>query len=658
MHSILDGLNERQVEAVTTTEGPVLVISGPGSGKTRALTHRIAHLIASGVPAPEILGVTFTNKAAGEIKERVRMLTGTAKNSRGGIHPTIGTFHALGLRILRREAASLGYGPNFTILDSSDQQALIKRILAALELDPKRHSPGSMLGKISKLKTELVTADTYAPASFSEKILARVYLAYQNELARMNAVDFGDLIMLPVRIFRRNPEILARYQRAWRYIMVDEYQDTSHDQYALISLLAAQHRNLFCIGDDAQSIYLFRQADIRNILNFQKDYPDGKIILLEQNYRSTKNILAAAQAVIANNKAQIPKELWTDNNRGAAILVNETLSERHEAQHIIATLRDLQKKRYALSDCAVLYRTHAQSRALEEGLVRAGMPYQIVGGIRFYERKEIKDLLAYLRLLNNPGDIISFERIANVPPRGIGPSAAERIILAGRDDLIASIGAASENLNPTSKAAMALGEFHTLMIRLRDHATERTAAKLIADVVSTVRYEEYLRTLKGQAYENAEERIENVRELLTVAKKYDADGPAGLQRFLEEVSLLQDADRLRAGERAVTLMTMHAAKGLEFPVVFIAGMEEGLFPHSRAVFEPHELEEERRLCYVAMTRAKEQLHITVAKWRNIYGSRQANIPSRFLSEIPERLLSWKKFDMDDWPDTTAIDYDA
>lgn len=652
VNPILDGLNDKQVQAVTATEGPVLVISGPGSGKTRCLTHRIAYLIASGVPTERILAVTFTNKAAGEIKHRVASLLKTKAL------PTVGTFHALGLRILRRESESIGYGRNFTILDSSDQQALLKRVLASLELDPKRHTPGAMLGKISKLKTELVTPAAYAPASFNEKILARVYLAYQNELARMNAVDFGDLIMLPVRVFQKNPDILEHYRRLWQYILVDEYQDTSHDQYTLITLLAAGHRNLFCIGDDAQSIYLFRQADIRNILNFQKDYPEGKIILLEQNYRSTKTILAAAQAIIANNKAQIPKELWTDNDPGVPIAVTETISERHEAQHVLATLQKLRRQRYALSDCAVLYRTHAQSRALEEGFVRAGIPYQIVGGIRFYERKEIKDLMAYLRVVNNPGDIISLERIANVPARGIGPATVDRIIAEGRDDLMASIVLAAGNFSPTSRAAKALTEFHGLMQGLRAVATQTTVSGLIKDVIKRTRYEQYLLTLKGEAYENAQERIENINELLTVATKYDSAGAGGLAQFLEEVALLQETDKVKAGERAVTLMTMHAAKGLEFPVVFIAGMEEGLFPHSRTMFAPDELEEERRLCYVAITRAKEQLHITLAKWRTIYGSRQANIPSRFLGELPEHLVSWTKVDLDDWADTTEINYDA
>jgi DNA helicase-2/ATP-dependent DNA helicase PcrA len=642
MNPILDGLNDKQVQAVTATAGPVLVISGPGSGKTRCLTHRIAYLISTGVPASRILAVTFTNKAANEIKERIRTLLGT-QSSQSKTLPTLGTFHAVGLRILRREAEALGYGKNFTILDSSDQQALVKRVIATLGLDPKRHGHTGMLAKIQKLKTELLWPDEYDPKGFTDKIVAQVWRSYQSELARMNGVDFGDLIALPVRIFRKHPDILAHYQGAWDHILVDEYQDTSHDQYTLINLLAAKHRNLFCIGDDAQSIYQFRQADIRNILNFQRDWPESVVVMLEQNYRSTKTILAAAQAVIANNHGQFPKDLWTENAAGQSITVAECVSERHEASYLVDTLNDLRKQRYALSDCAVLYRTHAQSRALEEQLVRAGVPYRIIGGIRFYERREIKDLLAYLRLVNNPRDMVSFERAVSVPPRGIGAATVARI-LANPADV------------PSGKIGAAVTDFHGLLDYFRGVAKEKTIATLAREVIKRTRYEDYLRTLKGEAYENAEERIENVRELLTVAAKYDADGPAGLARFLEEVALLQDADRTKEGERAVTLMTMHAAKGLEFPVVFIAGMEEGLFPHSRTIFAPHELEEERRLCYVGLTRAKERLFITLAKWRNIFGSRQANIPSRFLGEIPEGLLHWERLD-DTWPER-QIDYDA
>lgn len=653
MKHILQGLNDKQVEAVTTTEGPVLVISGPGSGKTRALTHRIAYLIASGVPASSILAVTFTNKAAAEIRERVQKLLGP-----GGAHPTLGTFHSVGLRILRRHAELIGYGANFTILDSGDQIALMRRVIADLELDSKRYTPGSMLSKVQKLKTELVGYHDYVGTGFTEKIIARVYHSYQSRLESMNSVDFGDLIMLTVRLLRERPEVLDRLQELWQYILVDEYQDTSHDQYTLIGMLAARRGNLFCIGDDAQSIYLFRQADIRNILNFQRDWPKGKVILLEQNYRSTKIILAAAQAVISNNRAQIPKELWTQNAQGDVIAVTETVNERHEAQHLIDTLRTLQRQRYSLSDCAVLYRTHAQSRALEEQLVRGGVPYRIVGGIRFYERREIKDLLAYLRLLSNAADVVSLERIANVPTRGIGAATVDRILATDAPDRISAVGMLASDYAPTSRAGKALTGLHTLLVNLQRTAAEKKPSELLKILIKLTRYEEYLRTAKGAEAESAEERIENVRELLTVAKKYDSAGPQGLGQFLEEVALLQDTDQLAVGDTAVTLMTMHAAKGLEFPVVFICGMEEGLFPHSRTVYAPHELEEERRLCYVALTRAKERLYISLAKWRNIFGSRHANIPSRFLDEIPDHLLSWQKLEPDGtYERDERIDYD-
>ena len=625
MNRILAGLNDKQVQAVKVTDGPVLVISGPGSGKTRALTHRIAWLIANGADPESILAVTFTNKAAGEIRERVHKLLGGRERK-----PTVGTFHAVGLRIMRREAATIGYGANFTILDSSDQQSLMKRVLSTLETR-KELSPGAVLAKVQELKTGLVRPHEFKPTNFVENIVARAYVAYQEELRRSNVMDFGDLIMLPVRLFQEHPEVLAKYQNAWRHILVDEYQDTSYDQYTLIKLLASQHRNLFVIGDDAQSIYRFRQADIRNILNFQKDYPEATIVLLEQNYRSTKNILAAAQAVISHNKAQIPKELWTDNDRGTAIDVVECASERHEAQWLVDTVRSLSRSRYALSDCAVLYRTHAQSRALEEGLVRAGVPYRIVGGIRFYERREIKDVIAYLRVLNNPVDSVSFERIVNVPPRGIGPATL-------------------------AKNGPAVREFRSLLADMGVIAKKKPVSELIRNILRETGYERYLATSGIRDEENAEERIENVRELLTVAKKYDADGAAGLGKFLEEVALLQDTDRLKEGERAVTLMTMHAAKGLEFPVVIIAGMEEGLFPHNRAIGDPHEMEEERRLCYVAITRARERLYLTTARWRSIFGQRMANIPSRFIGEMPEALLSWKRLALGD--EEEEIDYDA
>ncbi len=619
MDSILRGLNEKQIEAVTTTDGPVLVISGPGSGKTRALTHRIAHLIASGVPAEHILAVTFTNKAAGEIKQRVAALLGAQRSvpgARFSMLPTVGTFHAIGLRIMRREAAHLGYNSHFTILDTADQQALVKRVLVNQEVDTKRHSPTGVLAQIQKLKTTLTTPEQFTPHGQAERIVAAAYRAYQEALVRMNGVDFGDLVMLPVRLFRERPATLSFYQHAWRYILVDEYQDTSHDQYTFIALLAAAHRNLFCIGDDAQSIYRFRQADIRNILNFQKDYPDARIIMLEQNYRSTKTILAAAQAVIDHNRTQFPKELWTSNAQGEPIAVVQCISELHEAEHVAEQLRALQHQRYRFADCAVLYRTHAQSRALEERLVRDGIPYRIVGGIRFYERREIKDILAYVRLVANPADIVSRERVQNVPPRG---------------------------------GTRGNTAFNALLERLRKVAAAQPPSATVRAVITLTEYEKYLHSRKSTDAGDADERMGNVRELLTVAKKFDREGPAGLAQFLEEVALLQDADRKITGDDVVTLMTMHAAKGLEFPAVFICGMEEGLFPHSKTTLSRDELEEERRLCYVALTRAKERLTITLADRRHLFGARYANIPSRFLGEIPDHLLAWQRQE----PDLTA-----
>jgi len=632
--SILEGLNEKQREAVTLDSGAALVISGPGSGKTRALTHRIAYLIASSVRPSDILAVTFTNKAAGEIKERVSHLLRSAGLAVKGL-PTMGTFHAIGLRVLRVHGQEIGIGKNFSILDSADQQALIKRVVADNGADIQRFKPGPTLGKIAKLKTELVLPDAFVPKGGYEEMLARLYRDYQSRLSAMNVVDFGDLISLPVHLFRNRPDILRGYQERWQHILVDEYQDTSHDQYTLVNLLAKGRGNLFCIGDDAQSIYQFRQADIRNILNFQRDWPDAKIILLEQNYRSTKTILAAAQAVIAHNTGQFPKDLWTENPDGDAVVVTEAFNERTEARDIVRRLEELKGDRYALSDCAILYRTHAQSRAMEEALVQAGMPYRIVGGLRFYERREVKDILAYLRLMQNPTDLVSFERVANVPKRGIGPATVSTIVSLG-GDLIEATRRAGSGGTPRSQAK--LQSLADLLRGLREARTDKSVRGMIAHIVARTGYREYLKTMKD-TMENAEERLENVRELLTVARKYDDAGPDGLQRFLEEVALVQDADTLAGTERAATLMTMHAAKGLEYPVVFIIGMEEGLFPHSRTTYAPQEMEEERRLCYVAVTRAKEHLYVSYAKWRNIYGSRHAGLPSRFLDEMPDALLA-------------------
>src|SRR3990167_1195086 len=422
MNKIFHDLNDKQLEAVKTIDGPVLVISGPGSGKTKCLTHRIAHLISNGIKPDNILALTFTNKASHEMKERVAKLLG-----RLSIAPTIGTFHSVGLRILRHDIHRLGYRNSFTIFDEDDQTSLVKRIMAELELDTKKFNPKAILSRISRFKTEFVEPRNASEDSFFEKIVSRVYKHYQDELRRLNAVDFNDLIVLCVKLFRNDPKVLEKYQNLWKYVLVDEYQDTSRDQYAFISLLTKAHNNLFCIGDDAQSIYQFRRADIRNILNFQKDYPKAKVVMLEQNYRSTKSIITAASHLISNNKNQMPKELWTDNNEGEKILAKELLNERQEAGFVVSTVKDMVKKGRKPNDFVVLYRTHAQSRAVEEALISAGFPYHIVGGIKFYERKEIKDILAYLKFLTNPADIISFERIYNIPPRGIGDVLLDKI---------------------------------------------------------------------------------------------------------------------------------------------------------------------------------------------------------------------------------------
>jgi len=657
MERILQGLNEKQIEAVRATEGPVLVISGPGSGKTRCLTHRIAYLMANGIPGEQILGITFTNKAANEIKERVENLLKGLNQSKGligqtGQRPVLGTFHSLGLRILRREIGLLGYGRNFVILDTNDQLAVVKRMLAAKELDSKKFTPNAILNAISKLKTELISPEHYNPPEFYQQIVAQIYNSYQQELQKMNGLDFDDLIALPVKIFRNHPDILQKYQNAWRYIMVDEYQDTSHDQYILIALLARAHKNLFCIGDDAQSIYMFREADIRNILNFQKDYPEGKVILLEQNYRSTKNILTAAQHVISNNKSQFPKSLWTKNTTGEKIHVQETVNERDEANFIISKMQELMDGGHSIKDFTALYRTHAQSRALEEALTFNGFPYQIVGGIKFYERKEVKDILAYLRFLNNPKDSVSLERIYNIPTRGIGKTTIDKIIAHDAPDRIIAIQqlAAKKKSKPLLEFALTLSE-------MREDLQEQKVSSIMKTIVKKIDYENYLINLKGDAYENAEERIENLKELFTVARKYDEMGNGGILKFLEDVALLQETDKLKNDEQRVTLMTMHSSKGLEFPVVFIIGMEEGLFPHNRSLFEPAELEEERRLCYVALTRAQQRLFLTYAKWRNIFGSTQANLPSRFINEMPQELLEHKRYDFGaDEDDKIIIEY--
>ncbi len=643
MEKIFAELNDKQAEAVKIIDGPVLVISGPGSGKTKCLAHRIAYLISTGIKSENILALTFTNKASQEMRERVSKLLGKLS-----IAPTIGTFHSVGLRILRQEIHNLGYRNSFTIFGTDDQISLVKRVMADLELDTKKFNPNAILGRISRLKTDFIEPINAPSNEFFEKIVSGVYKKYQDELKHLNAVDFDDLIVLCVNLFRSNPKILTKYQSFWKYMLVDEYQDTSHDQYSFISLLANKNKNLFCIGDDAQSIYQFRRADIRNILNFQKDYPDAKVVMLEQNYRSTKNIISAASNLIANNKNQVPKGLWTDNRRGEKILAKELLNERQEAGFVVFSINNFIRHGKKPNDIVVLYRTHAQSRSVEEAFISAGLPYHIVGGIKFYERKEIKDILAYLKFLTNPADVISFERIYNTPPRGIGKATADRVLRKDSANILDGIKKTALDDRLQTRQASALISFNELLDNLIQKSDECKITGFIKHIIKSVDYEEYLRGSVSKTSDNAEERLENLKELLTVSRKYDRAGSCtdGVVKFLEEIALLQDLDKIKNNDNKVTLMTTHASKGLEFSVVFVVGLEEGLFPHSRTLINPTEIEEERRLCYVAITRAKEKLILTFTKYRNIFGSTETNLPSRFIGEIPTNLTTFETSNAD------------
>lgn len=671
---IFENLNGKQIEAVKIVDGPVLVISGPGSGKTRCLTHRVAYLIQQGIAAQNILAITFTNKASEEMRERISNLleVGPQLIYRGPTSldlsldlnmPLIGTFHSVGLRILRNEILQLGYRRNFTIFDEDDQLSLVKRVMGDLEIDTKSFNPKNILYKISELKTQLIFPEDYEPKDFYPEIVAKVYKKYQQDLKEHNSVDFDDLIVLPIKIFRQNSETLKKYQEWWKYILVDEYQDTSYDQYVFINLLAQKYRNLFAIGDDSQAIYQFRRADIRNILNFQKDYPEAKIILLEQNYRSTKNIVAAAQEIISKNKNQIQKALWTENVRGEKIPVIETMNERHEAGFVISKIEDLMSKGFSAKDVAVLYRTHAQSRAIEEALIISGFPYQIIGGLKFYERKEIKDIVAYLKLIVNPADSIALERIYNVPPRGLGKAVMDKILKkenqnTSERNIIKYLELVLKEKSLPPRQLSAITDFYKTLTDINEKAEKKNLGGTIKYIIKKINYEDYLKEFslaKTSDFENFEDRMENLKELLTVASKYEElNGKEGIGKFLEEMALLQHTDKLRDNPNRITLMTIHASKGLEFPAVFIVGMEEGLFPHSRTVINPHELEEERRLCYVAITRAKEHLTLTYTKYRRIFGSLSAGLPSRFIGEIPRELLDWQT--IDDFDDEDKIYY--
>lgn len=638
MHPLLESLNEKQREAVLHTDGPLLIIAGAGSGKTKALTHRIAYLIeAKGVLPEQILAVTFTNKAATEMKERVAgLLTGWKSTL-----PVMGTFHSICVRLLRKHIHVMGYDNTFTIYDSADQVSVMKRIFKEKGINEKQFNPRAVLGAISNAKNELMAPEAYAQqasGTFMETV-AVLYPLYQRALRQSGALDFDDLIMKTVELFQSNADILQRYQENFRYICVDEYQDTNQAQYVLVSMLAALHRNICVIGDDWQSIYSWRGANIRNILSFETEYTDAMVIKLEQNYRSTQTIVQAANAVVRNNSERTDKELWSEKESEHKITILEASNEREEAEKVIQNIMEnLQLPGTRLADFVMLYRTNAQSRILEEACMRHGVPYKIVGGVKFYERKEIKDMLAYLRLTLNARDNVSFLRIVNVPARKIGAKTLEELSAIGnqtQEPLLASINYLEENLNIGPAAKRALLEFAKLMNQLREANREFPASGVIKHVLRLAGYEDMLK----DGTEEGEERLKNVQELISVATKYDNLEPGiSLATFLEEVALVSDLDEFQDEEDAITLMTLHASKGLEFPFVYMVGLEEGLFPSSRSSLDPKDLEEERRLMYVGMTRAKDRLYLCFCNYRTLYGSSHGAIPSRFLDEIPEEFL--------------------
>jgi len=637
----IDTLNGPQRQAVETTEGPLLIMAGAGSGKTRVLTHRIAYLIATRKAAPwSILAITFTNKAAREMQERVSRLVGPA-----GRDIWVSTFHSMCVRILRRDVERLGYSSSFTILDASDQLSVVRQTMKDLNLDTKKFEPRSVLAAISAAKNELIDAAKYEERAgdYFQRIVSDVYKAYQSKLKSNNALDFDDLIMKTIELFRSEPEVLDFYQHKFQYIHVDEYQDTNRAQYVLTRLLAERHRNLCVVGDSDQSIYRWRGADIRNILNFEEDYPEAKVIMLEQNYRSTANILNAANRVIDHNTGRKPKKLWTDRGEGDKVKVYFGDSEHDEAYFIAGEMNKNRERGMRWSDHAVLYRTNAQSRVIEEVLIKSDIPYQIVGGIKFYDRMEIKDLLAYLRLISNPDDDISFERVINVPKRGIGTATLDKIAQTAAEQGTSMFRALDHMVfqgGVSGKALEALAQFKDMIEQLHRMTDYLSVTELTQKMLEMTGYREQLereRTIEAQA------RLENIDEFLSVTMDFEKrNEDKSLLAFLTDLALIADIDSLSEGENeeegdAVVLMTMHSAKGLEFPVVFIAGMEEGVFPHMRALTDNEELEEERRLAYVGITRAERQLYLTGARSRTLFGRMSRNAPSRFLNEIPDEV---------------------
>jgi len=633
MDEILKKLNSQQKEAVITTEGPLLILAGPGSGKTRVLTHRLAYLIKSGIPPTDILAVTFTNKAANEMKIRMRKLLSEQKSI---AMPFIGTFHAFCLTILKKEIDKLGYRKSFVIYDDDDQISLIKQIIQKLEINRDQFPPKKISATISALKSEYIDAKKYEENAreYFEKTISKIYSFYQEELKNKNALDFDDLIMFTVKLFENFPEILKKYQEKFKYILVDEYQDTDPIQYRLIKLLSSKYKNLCCVGDDAQSIYSFRNADFRNILNFEKDYPKAKVITLDQNYRSTQNILDAASKVISKNVYQKPKNLWTENPTGPLISIIETWNEKSEAEFIIKKIKEFLKQGYKLNDMAIFYRTNAQSRALEEAFIRHHIPYKLVGAIKFYQRKEIKDLIGYLKFINT-NDLISLERIINVPPRGIGEITFEKITKYG--------------LERIAREKVEVNNFYKLIQKTKNLSEKEPLSFVLKFILKETDYKNYLKKNYGDNILQAgipedEARWQNIEELINVATDYDGiKPPLGLKEFLEKTALLSEADEINESKEVVHLMTLHTAKGLEFAIIFIIGCEEGILPHSLSLINPLDIEEERRLFYVGITRSKIHLHLILARLRSSWGLKEANPPSRFLGEIPEELISFEEF---------------
>ncbi|MFZ7732649.1 DNA helicase PcrA [Bacillus velezensis] len=642
-NQLLSGLNPVQQEAVKTTDGPLLLMAGAGSGKTRVLTHRIAYLMAEKHVAPwNILAITFTNKAAREMKERVESILGP-----GADEIWISTFHSMCVRILRRDIDRIGINRNFSILDTADQLSVIKGILKERNIDPKKFDPRSILGSISSAKNELIEPEEFAKTAggYYDQVTSDVYTDYQKKLLKNQSLDFDDLIMTTIKLFERVPEVLEFYQRKFQYIHVDEYQDTNRAQYLLVKQLAARLENICVVGDSDQSIYRWRGADIANILSFEKDYPSANVILLEQNYRSTKRILQAANEVIKNNSNRKPKNLWTENDEGIKLSYYSGDNEFGEGQFVAGKIYELHSSgRRKLSDIAILYRTNAQSRVIEETLLKSGLNYNIVGGTKFYDRKEIKDILAYLRLVSNPDDDISFTRIVNVPKRGVGATSLEKIASYAAMNGMSMFQTIKQVdfIGVSAKAANALDGFGAMIENLTNMQDYLSITELTEEILEKTEYREMLKAEKSI---EAQSRLENIDEFLSVTKNFEQKSEdKSLVAFLTDLALIADIDQLdqkeeeAGGKDAVTLMTLHAAKGLEFPVVFLMGMEEGVFPHSRSLMEEAEMEEERRLAYVGITRAEEELYLTNAKMRTLFGRTNMNPESRFIREIPGDLL--------------------